>query len=110
MSNPKVYNDGTGDGIRTIESAPVQCSLLSIDAWRYDCGWQWNNWHKVATVPVALADLKPRALLHWLRSFGYLTSASIGTVAIEDDGYNVVILAKGTREPLLAVAYGEVQP
>lgn len=87
----------------------TQCSLLSIDAWRDADGWQWNNWHKVARVPVSLAGMKPRALLSWLRSFGYLGSRSQGRIAVEDDGYNVVILARGTREPLLAIAYGEVQ-
>lgn len=105
----QVYNDGTGDGIRDIQAVPKQCNLLSVEAWNGPDGWQWNNWHKVARVPVALADKTPRALLHWLRSFGYLTSGSAGRLAVEDDGYNVVILARGTREPLYAIAYGEVQ-
>lgn len=101
----RAYNDGTGD---CLPPESVQCSLLSIDAWRDGSSWTWNNWHKVARVPVALADNTPRALLHWLRSFGYLTSGSAGRVAIEDDGYNIVIVARGTREPLFAIAYGEV--
>ena len=32
--------------------------------------------------------------------------ASKGRVALEDDGYNVVIVNKSTREPLFAIEYG----
>ena len=61
-------------------------------------------------VPVTVADMKPRALFAWLRAQGIASSASAGALAMEDDGYNVVILARGTREPLWAIAYGEVAP
>lgn len=106
----QTYNDGTGDGIRAVTEPVPQCSLLSIDAWREREGWTWNNWHRLAYVPVTVADMPPRALLAWLRQSGYLSARSAGRVAVEDDGYNVVILARGTREPLFAVAYGELTP
>lgn len=86
-------------------NAEKECSLLSIDAWREAGGWTWNNWHKVGTVPVSVCDLAPRAMLRRLRE---VIDIPAGTVAVEDDGYNVVIVARGTGEPLCAVAYGEV--
>ena len=89
-----------------IEFTGTEVSILSIDAWRDDCGWQWNSWSKVGSVPLAICDMKPRALLKYLRQ-EYLTEGSKGTVAIEDDGYNVVIMDKGTSRPLLAIVYGE---
>jgi hypothetical protein len=85
-----------------------EITLLSIDAWRDGPGWNWNQWFKVAMIPLSICDLSPRKLLTWLRSEGYLGSGTAGKVAIEDDGYNIVILARGTREPLFALAYGEV--
>jgi hypothetical protein len=41
-----------------------------------------------------------------MREQGYLSAKSAGRVAIDDDQYNVVIVAKGTREPLFAIEYG----
>lgn len=81
--------------------------LLSVDALRdADGGWQWNNWTSRGMVPAAWCDLKPRALLRALRESGRFDTAP-GRVAIEDDGYNLVIVTRGTREPLGALAYGE---
>lgn len=83
-------------------------SLLSIDAWRdTEGGWQWNNWHKVATVPASMADMNPRALLKQMRMDGYLRADSAGRCAVEDDGYNVVIVDRANRCPVFAIAYGE---
>lgn len=82
--------------------------ILSIDAWR-DCGgWTWNNWHNIGEFPNTNADLldNPRALLAWFRDNDFLSAESAGKVAIDDDGYNVVIVARDTREPLYALEYG----
>lgn len=94
-----------GEAFNALRAArPV--SLLRIDAWReVGGGWTWNNWHKLASVPMSWADMKPRALLRELRAQGYIEGA--GRLAVDDDGYNLVVMAKGTREPLLAIAYGE---
>lgn len=87
--------------------AEPRAHVLSIDAWRDGEGWTWNNWHKRGTVPVAWCDLSPRALLRNLRARGL--DLPPGAVCVEDDGYNVEIQARGTREPLYAIAYGEAQ-
>jgi hypothetical protein len=88
---------------------PQTVSILSIDAWRDGGGWQWNNWHKVGACHVSVCDRSPRAILRYMRAEGYITHSSAGRVAIEDDQYNIVVIARGTREPLFAIAYGEVQ-
>ena len=82
-------------------------SLLSIDAWADADGWQWNDWHKIASVPVGTADLSPRKLFRFLRSEGYLSASSVGRVAVEDDQYNIVIIDSSNHRPLYAIAYGE---
>jgi hypothetical protein len=80
--------------------------LLSVEAWRDGDGWTWNNCFSRGMVPASWCDLNPRALLRALRESGRFDTAP-GRVAIEDDGYNLVIVARGTREPLGALAYGE---
>ena len=85
--------------------------LLSVDAWREaDRTWTWNSWLSRGFVPLAWCDLPRRALLAKLRERGDIPPASRFRVAVEDDGYNVVIVARGTREPLIAIEYGAVQP
>jgi hypothetical protein len=92
-------------------STPVSqtVNVLSIDAWR-DCGngWTWNNWHKVGRIDVSVCDLPARALLKVMRDEGYLSAYSAGRVAVEDDGYNVVIVRRSDNMPLFAIAYGEL--
>lgn len=87
----------------------TQIRILSVDAWRDAGGWYWNNWHNVGTCPLSVCDMKPRQLLAYMRECGFLSDASKGRVSIEDDGHNVVILDKGTREPLFALEYGAIQ-
>lgn len=93
--------------MRTLEPGTVR--VLSIDAWRDPDGWQWNNWHDIGAVALPVCDMRPRAMLRALRDAGFLSPHATGRVAVEDDQYNVVIVARGTREPLIALAYGELQ-
>ena len=84
-------------------------NLLSIDAWR-ECGggWTWNQWYTLENdIVMAESELTPRKVFRALRKWGFLSEESRGRVAIEDDGYNIVIMAKGTQEPILALCYGE---
>ena len=80
--------------------------ILNIDAWRDDDGWTWNNWFHVGDFPASLIDKPPRVLIHEMRERGYLSLASRGRIAVEDDGYNLVFKARGTGEPILAIEYG----
>ena len=77
--------------------------LLSIDAWRYDEGWQWNNWFSLEEdiyIPPEAAT--PRRIFRMLRN-DYLSNYSKGRVRLEDDGYNLVIEDRGTGEPIFAL-------
>lgn len=81
--------------------------ILRIDAWREPGGgWTWNQWWYAGTVPCEVALSSTRKLLRYLRSEGLLSRYSCGKVAVEDDGYNLVIVARKTREPVFAVEYG----
>jgi hypothetical protein len=78
--------------------------VLAIDAIRCESGWTWNNWHFIQHLPLALCHVKPRAMLRVLRETGIISAP--GRLAIEDDGYNITIVARGTRKPLIALEYG----
>lgn len=81
--------------------------VLRIDAWRdADGGWSWNQWWNVGSVDASVVDMKPRAMLRAMREAGFLSADSCGRIAIDDDGYNIVILARSTLEPLFAIEYG----
>ncbi len=84
--------------------------ILSIDAWRDGDGWTWNQWFNVGEIDLDAVNIdNARQLLKYMRSEGYLKASSAGRAAIEDDGYNVVILDKNTREPIFAIEYGASQ-
>lgn len=80
--------------------------ILSIDAWREDNGWTWNNWFHVGDFDLPQFLDSNRKILQFMRESGYLTEYSKGRCAVDDDGYNVVILDRATREPLFAIEYG----
>jgi len=83
--------------------------VLSIDAWRdSEGGWTWNNWFDVGRAPIDVCNYTPRRLLAWFRAEGYLRADSAGRCAIEDDGYNVVVLERHSRMPVFALEYGAV--
>ena len=57
---------------------------------------QWTDtFYKVAD--------NSRKLFRWFRDAGMLSDGSKGRVTCEDDGYNIVIVNKDTREPLFAI-------
>jgi len=84
----------------------MKCKVLSIDAWRdNENGWFWNQWFSAGELDLEENETN-RSILHKMRDGGWLTENSKGKVAVEDDQYNIVIVAKGTREPLFAIEYG----
>jgi len=78
--------------------------VLSIDAWgNQDGGYEWNNWFNVGSIDVDL-DAKPETILQSMANEGFITNPTLGDV--DDDGYNMVIVDKVTREPIFAIEYG----
>lgn len=87
------------------------CPVLSIEGWNGPDGWNWNQWWEVKKCDVFTLDKcsrSPRFLFRWLREEGLLSERSKGKVAVDDDGYNLVVVDRSTREPLFALAYGEI--
>jgi hypothetical protein len=85
--------------------------ILSIDAWRYDGGWTWNNWFKAGTISgedFERIEGSARKTLRWMRENGYLKASSAGMCSVEDDQYNLVICDRSNGEPLFAIEYGAV--
>lgn len=89
---------------------------LSIDAWANCCGcdhsendkeacWTWNNWFTLGHT-----DKLPETLEEFVEEFdGYTGKGNIEDhYELEDDGYNIVLIKKDTREPCYAVEYGSV--
>ena len=77
-------------------------TLLSIDAWRYDDGWTWNDIFRVEEDIYLSPDVTPRRLFSFMRRNGWLTDYSKGRVRLEDDGYNLVICDRNTGKPIFA--------
>jgi hypothetical protein len=85
----------------TIETYKV----LSIDAWgNDDGGFEWNQWFNAGTIDLENLD-NDLGILGAMVDAGFITTVKGGD--IEDDGYNVVIVDKQTREPLFAIVYGD---
>ena len=87
-----------------------EIKILSIDAWRDESGWYWNDHRKVATLDrntFAKLDTT-RKLLRYMRRKGYLTAQSAGRVLVEDEhsyeGIFIEIQDRHTREPLFAIS------
>jgi hypothetical protein len=92
----------TNETKTNVQTLPV----LSIDAWgNPDEGYEWNSWHKVGTIDLDLDD-ENREIIRAMVNAGYLTKAGLDVAEVEDDGYNIVIVDKETREPVFAIEYG----
>ena len=79
--------------------------VLSIDAWgNEDDGYEWNQWFNTGTIDLADLNASNDEILYRMEEEGFITRANKGD--IDDDGYNLVIVDKQTREPLFAIEYG----
>ena len=81
-------------------------SVLSIDAWAGDepNTWDWNAWYDAGEVSLDL-DATSSEILSVMHEAGYIKNPQLGDV--EDDQYNLVIVDKGSREPIFAIVYGD---
>ena len=83
--------------------------VLSISSVKYQYFWDWDNWFKVAEIPLdKYNQLKSnRGVLKYLRDeLGLLSDFSKGKVSVQDDQHNLVIVNKNTKQPLFAIIYG----
>lgn len=92
----------TNENETNVQTFPV----LSIDAWGNETdGYEWNQWFHVGTIDLDL-DAENRQIIQAMVDAGYLTHAGLDVCDVEDDGFNIVILDKETREPVFAIEYG----
>ena len=80
--------------------------VLSIDAWgNPEEGYEWNQWFHVGSIDLDLKN-EDQDVIQLMIDEGYLKEGSKGLGEVEDDGFNLVILDKTTRQPLFAIEYG----
>ena len=80
--------------------------VLSIDAWgNLEDGYDWNACYKVGSIDLDL-DAANHDIIRAMVNAGYLTALALESAEVEDDGFNIVILDKETREPVFAIEYG----
>lgn len=92
--------------VRT-EAAIGPLKLLSVDAWRDDGGWYWNNSFTL-DANFWIENPTPRRVCRILREMGYLKETSKGRVRV-DKGREymetfIEIQNKATGEPVLAIS------
>lgn len=96
LDNPKLIIEGK-----------VCLRILSIDAWRDDHGWSWNNWFNVGEIPLNEFEKlnTNRKLCRYMRDNGYLSDYSKGKVMIADDQCNITFCERNGK-PVFAIEYG----
>ena len=77
--------------------------LRTIDAWRDECGWTWNESSVLEEDIIILENATTRQILRILRERGWLSVQSAGKVRLQDDWPILEIQDKNTREPILAL-------
>jgi hypothetical protein len=81
--------------------------VLGIDAWAgmEEGSWEWNAWFNVGELE--LTDSELNNPIEKMIQEGFLKDSARGRAELDDDGHNVVILDKETREPIFAIEYGK---
>ena len=85
------------------------CDILSIDAWKNDVSWEWNDHRRIATfdIPDEILD-NTRKLLNFLRKNECLDQRATRHVSvdrIEQDPFLIEILDRNNSRPILAIQF-----
>lgn len=82
--------------------------ILSIDAWRNDEGWNWNQWWNAGEIAKEQFESckTDRDFLKLMKKEGYITTIDKKRVGVEDDQHNICITGKD-GQPIFAICYGE---
>lgn len=78
--------------------------VLSIDAWADSepNSWTWNQWFNAGNIELDI-NAPEHEILAAMNDAGFIRNPELGD--IDDDGHNLVIVDKVTREPIFAVVY-----
>jgi hypothetical protein len=90
--------------IQTIRKGHLKMmyQLRSIDAWRYDGNWEWNNSFLIEENIYLADDTTPRELFKFMRRNGWLTDYSKGRVFMSYNGDIIEIQDRNNYQPLFA--------
>jgi len=78
--------------------------VLSIDAWADGDSWSWNNWFHVSNYNESTyGPLTDQSAKQFFRDFA---GADFRQCELDDDQYNLVLVKKKNKMPLLAIEYG----
>ena len=83
--------------------------ILSIEAWKDEFGWVWNDWYKIGSISTQeLQKLNTnRKLIRYMREAHYLSHYSKGRISINyTDESTILFENKNTGEPLYAIEVG----
>jgi len=87
-----------------------KAEIVSIDAWKEDGLWQWNQSLSIEKDIVFSEDsLTARKIFFYLRRWGFLTDANVGKLKLDDSWPILEIQNKDTNEPLLALIFEEIK-
>ena len=86
--------------------------IISIEAWKDESGWFWNDWYKIGSI--STQDLRKldtnRKLIKYMRDSHYLSHYSKGRISVNtSDEYNILFENKNTGEPLYAIEIGALE-
>lgn len=84
--------------------------VLSIDAWgNKKEGYEWNNWFTVGCINEKRLDLfykNKKAFLDELKEIGLINRSDLRITEFEDDQYNIILIDRKTKRPIIAIEYG----
>jgi len=82
--------------------------ILSIDAWRNEEGWEWDQWHYFGDISKEEFETldTDQKILTWFFESGYTTTDDMELAYVEDDQYNKTVCDKSTGQPVFAIEYG----
>ena len=81
--------------------------LRSIDAYRDESSWTWNDSTVLERDIIIVEGATTRQILAMLRRSGFLGAHTVGKVRLQDDWPILEVQNKNTREPILALLADE---
>ncbi len=94
--------------MKTTNENYYKAALHSIDAWRTDRMWEWNDSYLLESgIYFAESSITTRTILSFLRRKDYLSEASKGTLKVVDEWPLIEIQIKNTGQPILCLMFDE---
>lgn len=86
----------------------VKCEIRSIDAWRAEGVWVWNDSYVLERDVYFWGDcLTPRRITAYLRKLDLLSESSKGRVRVVNEWPIIEIQDKATGQPVFALLFEE---